>query len=70
MWIVGNDMVVSLKGKSGGFLASRCSVDESRVEGSCDVICPFCDEGDFDLAGLKLHLDVHGCDAYQTTELV
>lgn len=31
------------------------------------VVCPFCNEDDFDLVGLKLHLMQH-CENYQATE--
>jgi hypothetical protein len=29
------------------------------------VECPFCKEGDFDLIGLKMHIERHWCDAYE-----
>ena len=30
--------------------------------------CPFCDEPDFDLVGLKSHLSQGECDIYEMTE--
>ena len=33
-----------------------------------DVTCPFCKDTGFDLAGLKQHLAVGWCDAYNVTE--
>lgn len=35
-----------------------------------DIICPFCQEGDFDLPGLKAHYELGWCDAYNSTELI
>jgi len=32
------------------------------------VACPFCGEEDFDLPGLKLHLEAGWCDAYERVE--
>lgn len=32
------------------------------------VICPFCGETDFDLIGLKTHLNNGDCDVYNNTE--
>jgi hypothetical protein len=35
----------------------------------CDVICPFCGEGDFDLVGLKMHLLRGWCDKLNETSI-
>jgi len=32
------------------------------------VICPFCKESDFDLIGLKTHLEHGDCEIYNNTE--
>jgi len=32
--------------------------------------CPFCGEGDFDLAGLKLHLTLTGCVEFEELEAI
>lgn len=29
-----------------------------------DVVCPFCGEGDFDLIGLKMHLNMGWCNEF------
>ena len=34
-----------------------------------DKVCPFCNEGDFDLPGLKAHLYFGWCLAYKNTDL-
>ena len=34
---------------------------------SCDVVCPFCGEGDFDLIGLKAHYLSGYCPAFDAT---
>lgn len=34
---------------------------------SSDVICPFCNEGDFDLIGLKYHYEMGYCESYNNT---
>ena len=39
------------------------------VEVRQDVVCPFCGEGDFDLIGLKIHLKMGHCDAYENMRL-
>lgn len=31
-------------------------------------ICPFCSEADFDLYGLKMHLEMGWCDAFNALE--
>ncbi len=31
------------------------------------VLCPFCQEGNFDLIGLKHHLENEYCEVYQKT---
>ena len=36
---------------------------------SSDKVCPFCNEGDFDLPGLKAHLYFGWCLAYKNTDL-
>jgi RecJ-like exonuclease len=33
---------------------------------SSDIICPFCKEGDFDLIGLKSHLEHGDCEKYNS----
>lgn len=33
-----------------------------------DVVCPFCGEGDFDLPGLKSHLEKGDCEPFENTE--
>jgi hypothetical protein len=33
-----------------------------------EVVCPFCGEGGFDLAGLKSHLQSGDCEPYNETE--
>lgn len=37
-------------------------------ERSQDIVCPFCQEGDFDLIGLKIHFLRGHCDEFNTTE--
>ena len=39
-----------------------------KLFGASDKICPFCDEKDFDLIGLKWHLMSGGCDKFNKTE--
>lgn len=34
-----------------------------------DIVCPFCDEKDFDLVGLKAHLQ-RWCEAFDKTETI
>jgi hypothetical protein len=41
--------------------------EEDENQAKQDIICPFCDEGHFDLPGLKLHLYRY-CDAFKETE--
>ena len=36
--------------------------NQTPTSDDCDVICPFCGEGDFDLVGLKMHLLRGWCD--------
>ena len=38
------------------------------IDTSSDIICPFCKEGDFDLAGLKNHYLRGWCDIWNKTE--
>lgn len=33
-----------------------------------DIVCPFCDETDFDLLGLKLHLTRGHCDTFEVID--
>ena len=33
-----------------------------------EIKCPFCDEDDFDLIGLKYHL-IHHCDVYDSIDM-
>ena len=43
----------------------RISDKTDQLECECQyIVCPFCGEDDFDLIGLKHHLNVH-CDNYQ-----
>jgi len=37
--------------------------EASPVQG--DVRCPFCGDGDFDLLGLKLHIDRGWCQTFE-----
>lgn len=32
--------------------------------GRQDISCPFCNEGDFDLIGLKWHIEANLCDTF------
>ncbi len=34
------------------------------------IKCPFCDEEDFDLPGLKSHLDNGDCEVFNSTEVL
>jgi hypothetical protein len=38
------------------------------VSGCTTIVCPFCKENDFDLGGLKTHLEHGDCQPYNTTE--
>jgi hypothetical protein len=40
-----------------------------KKEGSSDVICPFCQEGDFDLPGLKSHIIRGWCNEFNNTDI-
>ncbi len=42
--------------------------NESKKEIVKYVICPFCGGTDFDLIGLKLHLNIY-CDIYQKIKI-
>lgn len=53
----------------------KCSL--KTLPGICDelcedyspfLFCPFCHDTDFDLIGLKSHLDHGDCDVYNNTE--
>jgi hypothetical protein len=41
-------------------------MDQQRV----DIVCPFCEEEDFDLIGLKAHLLNGYCEDFNATELI
>ena len=43
------------------FIAENVKKGEAEAK---DVFCPFCDEGDFDLLGLKIHLSYGDCGSY------
>lgn len=32
-----------------------------------DIVCPFCQQKDFDLIGLKHHFEMGYCEAYNST---
>ena len=34
-----------------------------------EVVCPFCEEGEFDRIGLKLHLKMGWCEEFNETPL-
>ena len=36
----------------------------AEVKKVSGIICPFCGEDDFDLIGLKIHLNVGWCDPF------
>lgn len=42
----------------------------AAVRGHYAGICPFCKVGDYDLIGLKHHLDGGFCDEYEFTEII
>ena len=39
-----------------------------QLEEAIESICPFCKEDDFDLIGLKYHIE-YGCEKYHTFRL-
>jgi hypothetical protein len=49
---------------------SGMKVDSDALSSDdCDVVCPFCGEGDFDLVGLKTHFLRGWCDKFNETIL-
>jgi hypothetical protein len=52
-----------------------CAAAAVRLRGGvmadhdCDVVCPFCGEGDFDLIGLKIHLWSGHCEVLNATPM-
>lgn len=36
-----------------------------KVKNTEYIICPFCKEGDFDLVGLKMHIERGWCEEYE-----
>jgi len=38
--------------------------EEEEEEPNCEIVCPFCSEGDFDLIGLKMHLLAGWCEPF------
>jgi len=39
-----------------------------KAKKTSNIICPFCEQGDFDLEGLKNHLTSGYCDIYNKTK--
>lgn len=55
-------------------MAERIVAALNRVRGriiedpdKTTTLCPFCDEGDFDLVGLKMHFENGWCEVYERT---
>lgn len=49
-------------------LATAKQIHARISETSSDVVCPFCLEDDFDLPGLKAHLERGWCVVYNVVE--
>ena len=48
-----------------GITDTSC-VESTKVTSS-DIICPFCKQEDFDLEGLKMHLEMGWCEVFNET---
>lgn len=46
---------------------NKSVVSESVIDSN--IVCPFCLTGDFDLIGLKSHLEHGDCDVYNRTDI-
>jgi hypothetical protein len=42
--------------------------DATKIINDISTMCPFCKDTDFDLAGLKTHLEHGDCEVYNKTE--
>lgn len=48
----------------------ECDWARNHPEVDAGIICPFCGEDDFDLVGLKHHIQAGQCDAYNNTDAI
>lgn len=59
-----------LEAQERGRMSKTASEGDGVMPDTVDEKCPFCAEGSFDLVGLKHHLQMGYCEAFNDTEEV